>query len=143
MVCNDFSSNREADVPKRFLHLAFLFAAVCLPRLAPAAPAPQGGITFFRTDVTVREDTQLEVREEIAVQNAASFYPRGFIRHLPLTYDDRWVPAWDRVSKGYNNVRVDILEVTEDGRPVSYEQGIGFGYSQLSIGPRNVPLDSG
>ena len=128
---------------KRILHIAIFLAAVCLSRLAYGALEPQGGITFFRTDVTVREDTLLEVREEIVVKNAAAFYPRGFIRHLPLTYDDRWVPAWDRISKGYNYVRVDMLEVTEDGRPVSYEQGLEINYSQLFIGPRNVPLDSG
>jgi hypothetical protein len=130
-------------VLKRFLFISFFFAVACPPRLAPGAPAPQAGITFFRTDVIVREDTLVEVREEIAVKNASAFYPRGFLRHLPLSYDDRWVPAGDRVSKGYNDVRLDILEVSEDGRPVSYEQGRGFGYSQLSIGTRNVPLDSG
>jgi hypothetical protein len=36
-----------------------------------------------------------------------------------------------------------IVEVTEDRKPVKYEQGSGWGYSQLSIGEPNVPFDSG
>jgi len=33
--------------------------------------------------------------------------------------------------------------VTEDRQPVKYEQGSGYGYSQLFIGEQNVPFDSG
>ena len=36
-----------------------------------------------------------------------------------------------------------ILEVTEDRKPVKYEQGSGYGYPQLSIGEQDVPFDSG
>src|SRR6202049_267788 len=42
-----------------------------------------------------------------------------------------------------NGIRVNILEVTEDGQPANYEQGKRYGYAQLFIGERNVALDSG
>jgi hypothetical protein len=101
------------------------------------------GITFFRADVTVREDATLEIREEIAVNNAAPFYKYGFRRDLPISSGDRWDRRFVGDYKRDNGVRVDILEVTQDGRPAKYEQGEGYGYSQLFIGKRGIPLDSG
>ncbi len=123
--------------------LATILAALYPCGPVQAGPSQPSGITFFRTDVTVREDATLEVREEIVVKDAAAFYKRGFIRNLPLSYDDRWVPSAGRGNNKDTDIRVDILEVTEDGRPAKYEQGRGFGYSKLSIGEPNVPLDSG
>jgi len=101
------------------------------------------GITFFRADVTVREDATLEIREEIAVNNAGLFYKYGFRRDLPISSGDRWDRRFVGDYKRDNGVRVDILEVTQDGNPVTYEQGRGYGYSQLFIGERGIPLDSG
>ena len=63
---------------RRRLLIAMLFlAASCLCRIVRADNGVQAGITFFRADVTVREDATLEVREEIAVRNASSFYKHG------------------------------------------------------------------
>jgi len=101
------------------------------------------GITFFRTDVTVHEDSTLEVREEISLKNASSFYKYGFIRDLPISSEDRWDRRYVGEYKRDNGIRVRILEVTEDGAPAKFEQGSGYGYSQLRIGEKNVPLDSG
>jgi Predicted membrane protein (DUF2207) len=130
-------------VRRRILTTAIYFAAFCLCRPARADSPSQAGITFFRADVTVREDATLEVREEIAVSGAASFYKYGFRRDLPVSPGDRWDPRYVGAYKQDNGIRVDILEVTEDGKAVKYEQGSGYGYSQLFIGERNVPLDSG
>jgi Predicted membrane protein (DUF2207) len=142
--CNElFDEIRGLHVRQRTLSTAILFAAISLCRAAQADSPTQAGITFFRADVTVREDASLEVREEIAVNDAASFYKYGFRRDLPVSPGDRWDRRYVGEYKPDNGIRIDILEVTEDGKPAKYEQGSGYGYSQLFIGERNVPLDSG
>jgi hypothetical protein len=119
------------------------FAALSLNQAVRADQSNFSGIAFFRADVTVREDASLEVREEINVRNAAPFYKYGFRRDLPIAPADRWDPRYVGEYRPDNGIRVDILEVTEDGAPARYEQGSGYGYSQIFIGQRNVPLDSG
>jgi hypothetical protein len=123
--------------------IAVLLAGLCLCRPASGDPSDFSGIASFHSDVTVREDARLEVREEIVVRDAASFYKSGFRRELPILPEGRWDPKDVNERKAKNAVRVEILEVTEDGAPVRYEQGSGFTYSQVRIGERNVPLDSG
>ncbi len=128
---------------QRSLVVAIFFAALSICPWAQADSSTQGGITFFRADVTVREDATLEVREEIAVRNASSFYKHGFQRDLPISLTDRWDTRYVGTYQKDNGIRVKILEVTEDGRRVDYEQGKRYGYAQLFIGERNVALDSG
>jgi predicted membrane protein DUF2207 len=117
--------------------------ALCVSASARADDSNIVGITLFRTDVTAKEDATVEVREEISVNNATSFYKYGFIRNLPIGSEDRWDRRYVGEYKRDNGIRVSILEVTEDGHPVNYEQGSGYGYSQLRIGEKDVPLDSG
>jgi hypothetical protein len=93
--------------------------------------------------VTVLDNGTLEVVEEIAVNDAASFYKYGFRRVLPISAEDRWDPRYAGEYKQENGIRVRILQVTEDRKPVKYEQGSGYGYPQLLIGEQNVPFDSG
>jgi hypothetical protein len=83
------------------------------------------------------------VDEEISVNNAAAFYQYGFRRALPISGEDRWDTRFAGQYKQDNGIRVKIAEVTEDRRPVKYEQGSGWGYPQLSIGDQSVPFDSG
>ena len=123
--------------------LATIFTALCLCPPARADAAGYSGISIFRADVTVNENGTLEVREEFTVTNAASFYQRGFRRDLPISSVDRWDLRYVGENPSNNSVRAHILEVTEDGRPVPYQEWSGYGYAQLSIGERNVPLDSG
>jgi len=130
-------------VRHHILTAAIFVVVFCPCRSAHADSFALGGITFFRADVTVRDDATLEVREEIAVNDAASFYKYGFRRDLPVSPDDRWDRKYVGEYKQDNGIRVDILEVTEDGQPAKYEQGSGYGYTQLFIGARNVPFDSG
>jgi hypothetical protein len=137
------SLNPEANVRRRLLIAMLFLAASCLCRIARADTGVQAGITFFRADVTVREDATLEVREEIAVRNASSFYKHGFQRDLPISLTDRWDTRYVGTYQKDNGIRVKILEVTEDGQRVNYEQGKRYGYAQLFIGERNVALDSG
>lgn len=123
--------------------LVILFVGLCLCRAVSADTSTYSGITFFRSDVTVKPDATLEVREEIAVSNAASFYKYGFRRDLPISPLERWEVRYVGPYRRDNGVRFKVLEVTEDGAPVPYEQGTGFGYAQLFIGQRGMPLDPG
>jgi len=103
----------------------------------------RGGIVAFRADVIVAQNAALEVREEITVDGAGKYYRYGFIRNLPIDSDDRWDEKYVGEYKRDNGIRVRVLEVTGDGRPIQYEQGKGYGYSQLRIGRKSVPLDAG
>lgn len=136
-------SRTQAPARRSYLRIAYLAGALFLCGNALADPVNLSGITYFRADVAVRADGRLEVREEIAVRDAAQFYKRGFQRDLPILPEGRWDPKDVSERKRKNGIRVEILEATEDGAPVRYEQGSGFTYSQVRIGERNVPLDSG
>jgi len=126
--------------PFSFIAAILVVALGNCPAATADSHAP-AGITFFRADVTVREDSTLDVREEITVNDAAPYYKRGFRRDLPISVNDLWDPRYVPLYQHDNGIRVDILEVTEDGQPVDYKQGSGYGYPQLSIGPQNAPLD--
>jgi hypothetical protein len=135
--------NSEVKMGRRILTAAIFFAVFCLCRTAFAGSSDQAGITFFRADVTVRSDATLEVREEITVDNAASFYNYGFRRDLPIAPVESRDPRIASAYKRDIGLRAKILEATEDGQPAKYELGGAYGYSQLFVGPRNIALDSG
>ena len=118
--------------------LAMLFAFT-----ATSAGAQSAGISLFRSDITVRQDARLEVREEFTLDSGGKYYRYGFIRNLPITSQDRWDPKYVGEYTKDNGIRVKILEVTRDGRAIAYEQGSGYGYSQLRIGERNLALSAG
>ena len=113
--------------PCRLIAVIFLAALGVCPS-AKAGDSSPAGITFFRADVTVREDSTLDVREEITVNDAAAYYKRGFRRDLPISR--RMIggirATWDPIKKN-DDIRVNILEVKQDGRPVNYTQGSGYG----------------
>jgi hypothetical protein len=142
MAYKAFLTNSEVHVHRRILTTAIFFAAFYLCPAAYAGSSPQAGITFFRSDVIVRSDATLEVREEIAVDNAASFYSDGFRRDLPGS-PDGWEPRVAGASRNDKGLRIKILELTEDGQPAKYHLEGGSVYSQLFVGQRNVTLDSG
>ena len=123
--------------------LAGVGLAVLCSCTALRADTAQGGITAFRADVTVKRDATLEVQEEITLDNAGKYYRYGVIRNLPIDSEDRWDTKYVGEYQRDNGIRVNILEVTENGRPIRYQQGQGYGYSQLQIGAKNVPLDAG
>jgi hypothetical protein len=105
--------------------------------------APGERIISFATDITVREDTSIEVREEFTVHSEGSYFKWGMVRHLPISSNERWDKRFGGEWKDDTGIRVKILEVTEDGERVSYEQGSGWGYGQLRIGKMDVPLARG
>jgi hypothetical protein len=130
-------------VRQHILIAAIFFTTLSICPHVGADSSASGGITSFRADVTVRENATLEVREEILVRNASSFYKHGFQRDLPISLTDRWDTRYVGTYQKDNGIRVKILEVTEDGQRVNYEQGKRYGLAQLFIGERNVALDSG
>ena len=125
-----------------WISAAFL-AILCLAPVACADSSLPKGITLFRADVTVLENGTLEVDEEISVNDAAVYYQHGFRRNLPIAPTDRWDTRYAGTYKPDNGIRVKVLEVIEDRKPVKFEQGSGYGYAQLRIGPQDAPLDSG
>ncbi len=125
-----------------YLIVAIFVVSLCLSWTAMAAPDSPSGITSFRSDVTVKENGTLDVREEIVVNDAASFYKHGFRHDPPISGLERWDVRYVGTYKPDNGVRAHILEVTEDGQPARYEKGSGI-YPQLYVGGRNTPLDSG
>jgi len=108
-----------------------------------ADTSEKGGITTFRSDVTVNPDATLEVREEITLNSSGHYYRHGFVRVLPVNPEDRWDPKYVGEYKRDNGIRVKILEVTEDGKAVKHQQGQGFVYPQVQIGEEGVPLRAG
>ncbi len=128
---------------RRILTAAIFFAVSGVCQMAYAGSSSFSGITLFRADVTVLEDGTFEVDEEISLNDAAAFYKYGFKRVLPTSDEDRWDTRYKGEYKQDNGIRVKILEVLEDLKPIGYEQGRGWGYPQLSIGKQGAPLDSG
>ena len=96
-------------------------------------------VSKFRADVTVQTDGTLEVREEMNVKTDGTYYKYGFVRTLPIGSEDRWDVKYVGEYKRDNGIRVKILEVTENGQPVNYEQGQGYGYAQVRISGNAPP----
>ena len=119
------------------------FALLCAGSSIRADVPEHAGISVFRSDVTVKQDASLEVREDITLDSGGRYYRYGFVRNLPIGSEDRWDPKYVGEYKKDNGIRVKILEVREDGNPIQFEQGQGYGYSQLRIGAKNVPLKAG
>jgi hypothetical protein len=107
------------------------------------ADAGQSGIVYFRADVTVQTDAIVAVREEITVQDAAKFYKVGFMRNLPVSSGDRWDVRYVGTLKQDSGVRVQIVDVTDNGKRVKYRLRGDNGFAQILIGEERVPLDSG
>jgi hypothetical protein len=124
------------------LGLAALTVAASAPCSA-TKPAPGEKIISFVTDITLREDTSVEVREEFVVRSEETYYKWGMIRHLPISSTERWDQRFAGPWRDDTGIRVKILEVTEDGQSVSYDHGNGAGYGQLEIGKFNVPVPRG
>src|SRR5690348_7359546 len=96
-------------------------------------------VSKFRADVTVQTDGTLEVREEMNVNTDGTYFKYGFVRTLPIGSEDRWDVKYVGEYKRDNGIRVKILEVAENGEPVNYEQGQGYGYPQVRIGENGPP----
>jgi hypothetical protein len=135
----------ELNLMRRISPLAILGAilAVCAVVEAKLVAAPGEQIVSFDTDIVVNPDATLTVREDFVVHSEGSYFKYGFIRNLPIDDEARWDKRYAGEWKADNGIRVNILEFTESGAPVSFKQGSGFGYPQLRTGIWNVPLERG
>jgi hypothetical protein len=125
----------------------FLWVVSCVFGLLPGGTALAdssgvSGISSFRADVTVREDSTLEVREEIVARDAAAFYKHGFRHDLPISPLDRWDVKYVGTYKPDNGVRFKILEVTEDSAPARAASRTAATRMRGFHRRADVPLDS-
>ena len=100
-------------------------------------------IVSFASDVSLRKNGALEVREEFTVHSEGVYFRYGMIRDLPIDSEARWDRRLVGEYKKDTGIRVKILEVTADGAPVSYEQGSDWAYEQLHVGTPDEPLAPG
>src|SRR5205807_1958445 len=109
-------------------------ASIQKPRTAPPADKRDGvgmqldRILSFAVDVSLRKNSTLEVREEFVAHSAGDYFRYGMIRELPIDSEARWDRRLVGPYAKDTGIRVKILEATQDGAPVSYEQGSDSGY---------------
>jgi len=96
---------------------------------------PLDRIVSFASDVTLRKDSTLEVREEFVAHSEGDYFRYGMVRDLPIDSEARWDRRLVGAYAKDTGIRVKILEVSEDGTPVSYEQGSDSAYEQVRIVP--------
>src|SRR5438309_4618273 len=99
-------------------------------------------ILSFAVDVSLRKNSTLEVREEFVAHSAGDYFRYGMVRELPIDSEARWDRSLVGPYTRDTGIRVNILEVSEDGAPISYEQGSDSAYEQLRIVP-DEPLAPG
>src|SRR5580704_16364401 len=101
--------------------------------------APSGAqrerIVSFESDASLRKNATLEVREEFVVRSEGDYFRYGMVRELPIDSEARWDRRLVGAYQKDTGIRVKILEATEDGKPVSYEQGGDSAYEQVRIAP--------
>src|SRR5438309_2287126 len=119
------------------------------PRTARPADKGDGGVGMqldrilsFAVDISLRKNSTLEVREEFVAHSAGDYFRYGMIRELPIDSEARWDRRLVGPYAKDTGIRVKILEATQDGAPVSYEQGSDSGYPQVRLDPW-TPLASG
>ena len=146
------SAGRRYNISVKITALArisWIIVALAILTILGALPcagtnrAPGEKIVSFAADITVREDTSIEVREEFVAHSEETYFKWGMIRHLPISSNERWDKRFGGEWKDDTGIRVKILDVTQDGERVSYEQSNGAGYAQLRIGKADVPLARG
>ena len=136
-------------IPFKMMRLPILWGIAlgalftCAAAEAKLVAAPGERIVSFQAEITVNVDGTFVVREEFVVHSEGSYFKYGFTRNLPINSEARWDKRYAGEWKQDNGVRVKILELTENGAPVSYEHGSGWGYAQIRIGIKDVPLERG
>jgi predicted membrane protein DUF2207 len=112
---------------------------VAQPRGQGSGPSKSGApldrIASFASDVTLRKDSTLDVREEFVVHSEGDYFHYGMVRDLPIDSEARWDRQLSGPYAKDTGIRVKILEISEDGTPVDYEQGSDAAYQQLRIAP--------
>ena len=137
-----FMYPRMAPMIRRSRAIKKAQAARSAPRSAGQGAAqsraqsePLDRIVSFASDVTLRKDSTLEVREEFVAHSEGDYFRYGMVRDLPIDSEARWDRRLVGAYAKDTGIRVKILEVSEDGTPVSYEQGSDSAYEQVRIVP--------
>ena len=115
-----------------------VLAALALTGLAPRASAGTQGaerILSFDSDITVRADATMLVRETIRVHSTGSSIRHGIYRDFPTRYKDAH-------GRPYV-VGFDVKEVTRDGRPEPWHTNRMKNGVRVYIGASDVVLPPG
>lgn len=116
---------------------AFLFALLAGAALGPAHAEER--ILSYHSDITVRADSELEVRETIRVRAEGSQIRRGIYRDFPTRYVD---PSGRRVITGF-----ELVSVLRDGRYEPHRLGSfnenGQAGVRVNAGDAEVLLEPG
>ena len=106
---------------------------LCALAVAPARAGER--ILAYDSDVTVRPDSTLEVRETIRVRAEGVNIRRGIYRDFPTLYIDR---SGRRVTTGF-----DLVSVSRDGRPEPHRTERQRNGMRVYAGDADVFLDPG
>ena len=118
----------------RIRRLTPLFAMLLLCLTGAFAQSGER-ILDYHSDITVRPDREVEVRETIKAQSAGDRIQHGIYREFPTRYRDIW--------GNRSNVEFTILDVQRDGRPEPYStENVGNGV-RVKIGDPNSTLPPG
>ncbi len=103
---------------------------------ATDSPSPRGErILSFRSDITVRQDSTMTVRETITVRAEGNKIKRGIYRDFPTTYRDN---RGNRYTVGFS-----VESVLRDGRPEPHHEESVSNGKRVYIGEKNTYLGRG
>jgi len=114
---------------------ATVLAVACLAGCVCAQTDGQERIRSFHSDITVRRDASMLVRETITVHAAGRAIKRGIYRDFPTRYKD---PRGNRYTVGF-----DVVEVMRDGRPEPWHTRRMKNGVRVYIGARDAYLQPG
>lgn len=116
---------------RKQLALCALLLATALPLATDAAEK----IVLFRSDIMVRSDGVMTVRETIKVRAEGAEIKRGIYRDFPTRYTDR---RGQRTVVGFT-----VLGVERDGKPEAYHMEDHDNGKRVYIGKKDVFLKPG
>ncbi len=112
-----------------------LLLMLCLFIFSALPAAAVESIENFRSTITIREDSSLEVKEKLLINVENKSIKRGIIRSFPISYRDREGRSF--------NVGFDIDSVKLDGEDIHYEVSYKGDYAYVRIGDPNSMIPQG
>lgn len=118
----------------RVLLLTVAAGAVAVGSRAQEAPDGER-ILSFRSEIAVRPDASLEVRETIRARAEGAEIRRGIYRDFPTTYE--------RPGGGEHRVAFDVVEVLRDGSPEPWHTAPADNGVRVYIGDKDTFVGHG
>jgi len=115
-----------------------LLTVLLVVRAAPAAAQEESGgerILSFASEVSIRPDASLEVRETIRARAAGSEIRHGIYRDFPTRYEGRGSNA--------HVVPFEVVSVERDGRPEPWHTAAATNGVRISIGDKDALVNPG